>query len=340
MKTLKTNLKLLFFLILGFIHPIFSQDAQVQELFKRNGYCSYLGDNSSKNQLSVTNPDSISVDAVDLILRYTGIKKNFTIKQSTDIPNAEASIDGELRYVIYNQVFLDRIKLVSNNKWAATSIMAHELGHHLQGHTLGSGGSSPDLELEADKYSGFILQRMGASLIDSQSAMKVVATTLGSGTHPGKMARLSAISNGWKEALGLSIPKSHGKEADKDRFVVKEFDENKTVEGKSIKRSFAAAEDPNINGKIKEDKISYVARIVFDDEIEDENFITNSNEIVSFNDFEQTVVVGYVLDSDNDNYVYMFNLNHKDYYVDEEGDIFAEVEEGKWEDIGYVADDE
>ena len=86
------------------------------------------------------------------------------------------------------------------NYWASVSILAHEIGHHLNGHSLMPGGSRPSLELEADKFSGFVLATLGASLEDSQVAINKLVSDEGSLTHPPKSARLAAIANGWHES--------------------------------------------------------------------------------------------------------------------------------------------
>ena len=61
------------------------------------------------------------------------------------------------RYIIYNSNFMKIANEISNNSWSSISILAHEIGHHLQGHTLNNNGSRPAIELEADKFSGFVL---------------------------------------------------------------------------------------------------------------------------------------------------------------------------------------
>lgn len=75
--------------------------------------------------------------------------------------------------------------------------MAHEIGHHLSGHTLDGLGSRPKKELEADRFSGFILQKMGATL-DQATATVNTFSEEGSRTHPGRSARVAAVTNGWK----------------------------------------------------------------------------------------------------------------------------------------------
>ena len=127
-----------------------------QELFVRDGYCTYAGDENSTEDIYTFSSDEEANTAVERILKYTGLKKNFLIK-AANVSNAEASIKGTTRYILYNQEFMLRVKKVTNTDWSAISIMAHEIGHHLQGHTLLLGGSRPNIELEADKYSGFVL---------------------------------------------------------------------------------------------------------------------------------------------------------------------------------------
>jgi hypothetical protein len=95
------------------------------------------------------------------------------------------------------------MKMVDNSTktdWASISILAHEIGHHLNGHTLDNLGSRPDKELEADDFSGFVMFKLGASLQDAQKAISTLVSEEGSSTHPGKFARLTAIQKGWSRA--------------------------------------------------------------------------------------------------------------------------------------------
>jgi hypothetical protein len=56
--------------------------------------------------------------------------------------------------------------------------------------------------LEADEFSGFVLRKMGASLSETQAAIKVLADDYDSRTHPGRNSRLAAINKGWRNAEG------------------------------------------------------------------------------------------------------------------------------------------
>lgn len=133
------------------------------------------------------------------IISVVGLKANFEL-QASDIPNAAAVIYSGKRYVLYNPTFINNLTKTAGNKWAAISILAHEVGHHLNGHTLENIGSHPAIELEADEFSGFVLRRMGATLVEAQQAMQIAADYKRSSTHPGKTERLVAIAGGWNNA--------------------------------------------------------------------------------------------------------------------------------------------
>ncbi len=131
----------------------------------------------------------------------SGLPQNFEVR-AAGVPNAAAVIRGTKRYILYNQYFVEQLKSATKNNWAPVSVMAHEIGHHLSGHTLDNLGSRPNLELEADYFSGFILQRIGGSLDDARAAMTRIGTVTGSSTHPPKHDRLAAITSGWNAACG------------------------------------------------------------------------------------------------------------------------------------------
>ena len=133
------------------------------------------------------------------ILNAVGRSANFEVRQA-NIENAAAVVYGGKRYVLYNPNFINALDQRTGNEWASISVMAHEVGHHLLGHTISGQGSNPTIELEADEFSGYALRKMGASLADAQATMKLIANQNGSATHPGRASRLSAIEEGWVSA--------------------------------------------------------------------------------------------------------------------------------------------
>lgn len=161
--------------------------------------CSYYGEKYPAAVYSFTSDDEAS-SALRLITDASGLAPSFKI-MAANVPNALATVINNERYILYNQSFMYNISQ-RINYWASISILAHEVGHHLNGHSLKQGGSRPTLELEADKFSGFILAKLGSTLEDAQSAINLLVSEEGSFTHPGRSARLAAIANGWYSAGG------------------------------------------------------------------------------------------------------------------------------------------
>lgn len=167
--------------------------------------CSYYGEKLPAS-VSIGYSDYEAQTSLNKILAASGLPTNFTLV-SGNIPNACATVKYNAtsksleRFIIYNPVFMNRIKN-STNDWSAFGILAHEVGHHLSGHSLRIGGSRPELEIEADRFSGFILQKLGASLDQATAAINLLSNSEGSATHPSKFLRISAIREGWFNAQG------------------------------------------------------------------------------------------------------------------------------------------
>jgi hypothetical protein len=132
------------------------------------------------------------------IVEVSGKRANFGIKEA-NVPNAVAVLYQGKRYVLYNPGFINTLTRATGSSWAAVSVLAHEIGHHLNA----KNATSLATELEADEFSGFILQKMGASLAEAQVAMKVIANERASRTHPAKSQRLLSIADGWTSAGGV-----------------------------------------------------------------------------------------------------------------------------------------
>lgn len=138
------------------------------------------------------------------ILDITGLQTDIRLKEA-DVLNIEASISHRKRYISYNPVYIASLNKITRNRWAVMTLLAHEVGHHLNGHTIRKGGSTPELELEADEFAGFILQKLGATLQESQNVMHYISIAKESRTHPAKNSRLRAIEKGWNKAAAGQI---------------------------------------------------------------------------------------------------------------------------------------
>lgn len=144
-------------------------------------------------------PTRAAREVVEEIVAQVGLPQNFSIL-AANVPNAAAVIRDSQRYILYSEAFMAQITSSTATEWAAKTILAHEVGHHLAGHTIVPGGSRPPTELEADSFAGFAVGKMGATLAQAQSPFRQMSEA-GSPTHPPRSARLEAVSVGWRRAV-------------------------------------------------------------------------------------------------------------------------------------------
>lgn len=199
---------------------LFSVASYAQKKKPKIQACSYYGERSilSRTDICFLNnsfafgeySDSRATDIVDNIMQEVGLPRNFLVVECPEIENCTAvnylDETGSLRYIVYDDLFLkslDTLAASPSEYWASISIIGHEIGHHLCGHTLDSLGSRPDKELEADAFSGFIMFKLGATLEQAQAGMKAMTEKYGDtyiiSTHPPLKNRLAAIRNGWND---------------------------------------------------------------------------------------------------------------------------------------------
>ena len=180
-------------------------------------FCSYGEGNRgaelcSKIQASTFKSNQHAERAIDLILRPLGLRRNFVLVPCPYIDNAAAvTYDDGIRYIVYDNAFMEGIDKGSNTDWASVSILAHEVGHHLQGHTTRLVHYPPtreelrqsrENELEADEFSGFAMFKLERSLAEAQAAMKNLSDVDDeeNSTHPKRWRRLKAIETGYENA--------------------------------------------------------------------------------------------------------------------------------------------
>ena len=133
------------------------------------------------------------------IMDAVGIKANFDVRVA-NIPNAAAVTFAGKKFILYNPIFIDTLIQKTGTKWSAISVLAHEIGHHVNGTPTETGRSQKQSELDADEFSGYALRKMGASVEQAEIALKMATGTGATRTHPAQYDRLLAIENGWKQA--------------------------------------------------------------------------------------------------------------------------------------------
>jgi Zn-dependent peptidase ImmA (M78 family) len=151
--------------------------------------------------------------ALDKILSVIGASKRFILQPCSDINNAVATSYKGLRYILYDKSFMSTIANNSTS-WSQLFILAHEVGHHINGHSIDILLAAADIvepktlatkkkqELESDEFAGFILGKLGATLEQTSEAINLLASNKDDtySTHTNKSKRLIAIKIGFNKA--------------------------------------------------------------------------------------------------------------------------------------------
>ncbi len=180
---------------------LLTSHASAQSLLKLDGHdhlCSFAPDEVFDDEIYSFSSSQQAKDMVAQILSTVGLVPRFKVF-AANVPNAAAVIVGEERLIVYSEDWIQNS--ISNNRWAAVALLGHEIAHHLNGHTLEAGGSRPPTELEADKFAGFVVGKLGGDLQEAQWLFRQLPAA-GSDTHPPRSARLEAVAVGWREATG------------------------------------------------------------------------------------------------------------------------------------------
>jgi len=144
-------------------------------------------------------PPGLETEIVATIMRHAGLPQNFVLYTGAKVANAAAVIlvdkDGRgKRALVCNEKFMRTAREASTEgNWAPVSIIAHEIGHHIEGQPLVAGDWQSG-ELTADAFSGFILYKFGAKLSE---ASRAVNTLIRKRDTPSRDTRLRAVRQGW-----------------------------------------------------------------------------------------------------------------------------------------------
>lgn len=139
-------------------------------------------------------------DVVEEIKSQLGFDVPINVYIAKDEDNCFATIGEQgIRLIIADQLFLNKVNKISGTQWAAISIIAHEIGHHIAGFTRRE--SQLDSELDADYWSGYVLQKLGASKEASVKCIMRFGTEQDTNSHPNKYNRAATIRQGWDDAV-------------------------------------------------------------------------------------------------------------------------------------------
>ncbi len=157
-----------------------------------------------------TRPASqFALDKCKEICSAMGLAMRFSVFAG-DVEAAEARLAGNQRQIIYNEDWLRNLEISSDEQAVPVLvILAHEIGHHLNGHTLDQipsdviapGGPRFRLreELEADTFAGNIVARLNEPY---QLGLPAFASASETATrdHPSREERTNYFIGGWNSA--------------------------------------------------------------------------------------------------------------------------------------------
>ena len=147
---------------------------------------------------------------VDQIVKTAGVANGgFELAQCSNIQNAVAKMvtnkKGDVvRYIIYDGAWLQSLVDETSNDWTGKFVLAHEIGHHLNGHSLNNGSSNHNYELEADYFAGRALANLGATLDETLAVteeMNIKATF----SHPARVDRAAQAKAGWQSITNKEL---------------------------------------------------------------------------------------------------------------------------------------
>ena len=156
--------------------------------------------------------------ALNKILSVVGLAKRFVLQPCSGIENALAISYMGNRYILYDKDFMSAIANNSND-WSSLTILAHEVGHHVNAHSLDvllyateviekqSLYEKRQQELEADEFAGFVMAKLGASLNQVSEAIAIVSSEEddSGSTHPSRSKRIRAITKGFNNGSDNNI---------------------------------------------------------------------------------------------------------------------------------------
>jgi tetratricopeptide (TPR) repeat protein len=176
--------------------------------------CNFFGDSQNYTPaqaegISDDKAENWMKGIIDDIVAKVGLQARFEVKALKNYNNCSAlcvkNETGETRVLQFDRDFLEQYEKITSDKWFVVGVVAHEIAHHLNGHSLDGVGSRPNKEMEADEFAGFVMQKLGAKLDEAQNIFSFLNETEGPPTHPIKLKRYKAIKRGWEKAAGTFV---------------------------------------------------------------------------------------------------------------------------------------
>ena len=198
-------MKKLIFVLLLIPTISFCQDNNNADAIK---LCALLQSNSFST-------DAGAEDAVNKILSIIGASQKPVLQPCSNINNAVAVVYKGQRYILYDREFMNSLSRGVNTYWTNMFILAHEIGHHINGHSLDlllytnevvnpkSLEEKRKQELEADEFAGFVLGKLGSTINQMEKILLNIPPISDEkySTHPSTSKRIAAVRKGFNKTI-------------------------------------------------------------------------------------------------------------------------------------------
>lgn len=251
--------------------------------------------------------DIAAYKSVVNIIRETGLAQNFVILPG-DVANVKAYIEDNERILEYNPGFMEKMK--GDTNWHGISVLARQIGHHLSNAKLEEGKASIEEEIEADKYAGYVLFKMGASLDEALKAMEIVISEDNLGKGISNNSRLASLTKGWNNAKVLMS----------DTILIAKVDSNEILSEGPVEQ-IVKLDEPDYLYKVF---LALDTTVYYVDE-KDQVFIKENGKAKS---------VGLKKDSNKPGFDWIFVKDGDSYGVDRKGRLWAFSTDGTFHVVG------
>ena len=248
------------------------------------------------------------------IIRETGLAQNFVVLPG-DVANVKSYIENNERILEYNPNFMEKLQEDSN--WHGISVLTRQIGHHLSNYELAGEQAGIDEEIEADKYTGFVLFQMGASLDEAIHALEIVMKEDSIGKSISRNARLVSLTRGWNNSKLLMSDA-----AIEEIVVVDSILKDESVDLKAL----------NISNTIEAPAYLYKVFLAIDKKM----YFVDYEGVISKEVEGGQHPVGFKKDSDKPRFDWIFVKEGNSYGVDSEGRLWAFSTDGEFHIVGQA----
>lgn len=175
-----------------------SSPCLAQEAIRPDGVCLFTSSTLGRTLYSFPS-DRRSTELLSALLDLSPAAVQMTIQASSVDDVAAADVDGR-RLLLYNQYALSKLDSSWQSDWPLVLRVAHQVGHHASAHAFRPPGRSrAEEELEADRFAGYMLRRLGASRPVITQLARTLPTPASRSQFPSAESRAVALLEGWRD---------------------------------------------------------------------------------------------------------------------------------------------